>query len=604
MLLIGNPLPAGATAAPAQSSPRAHGTPAGVDEEGAHRRLRSPSRLTRVGQVFVSIVMCGGTLLFAWLLRRQDPAAAGHHVQARLKELGGVWILLGRALAIRYDLFPAAFCDALKNIADASSPLDSHTVVTVVERELGRPIGETFSFFDPTPANTTWRTQEHQAVLLDGESAAVIVRRPGLVSDIETDLVCVRGVLWLLDFFVLPGHVRLVAGYPDFRRRVLEAASLMTDGRNADRLAAQCDTNPQEYVPHVYWPLTTNELLTLERLDGPSVADVMRAVRAGISLSAGASRSDAPEIDPAALARTLLSNCLGQIFNGPYFLRELKPEQLVVLPGDGVGYRELGTLERIDSRVRRHQLGLVSALRAPDVDALFEILLELIDPPCDADLIALEQRFKSRLWGWLDGSDDPDGPESDQRISTLLFEIFDDVRRLRIPVSAAALALAGTLADLEEIVYTLAPEFEMRNELAAFYRTALLSRLRRQMNLQALSDVVLDYEHMLLALPRYMRQTMHVAQQNRSSLARRVDPWRVGWWKASQRLATAAIAGVVLAWIAVAVAPGRLPSAFTSSISPAGWIGGLAALIVLRRVAALRYDRHAAGEWRLRRGAA
>ena len=247
---------------------------------------------------------------------------------------------------------------------------------------------------------------------------------------------------------------------------------------------------------------------------------------------------------------------------------------------------------------------MVSALRTADVDALFEIVLELIDPPCDADLIALEQRVKSRLWLWLDGSNDPGGPESDRRVSRLLHEIFDDLRRLRIPVSAAALALAGTLADLEEIVYTLVPGFEMRNELAAFFRTALVSRIRRQLNLQALSDVVLDYEHLLLALPRYMRQSMYVAQQSRSSLVRRVDTWRVGWWKASQRLATAAIGGVVLAWMAVMVAPDRLPHAFTLDISPAGWIGGVAALIVLRRVAALRHDRHAAGEWRVRTGAA
>jgi predicted unusual protein kinase regulating ubiquinone biosynthesis (AarF/ABC1/UbiB family) len=355
-------------------------------------------------------------------------------------------------------------------------------------------------------------------------------------------------------------------------------------------------------VPHVYWSLTTNEVLTLERLDGPSVADVMRAIHDGASLSTGAITPDAPAIDPAALARTLLFNCLAQTFDGRYFLRELKPEQLLVLPGDGVGYRELGTLTRIDSRVRHHQLGLVPALRNADVDALFEIVLELIDPPCNADLMALEQTLKPRLWHWLDAGN-PAGPEGGQRVSPLFREIFDDVRRLRIPVSATALALAGTLADLEEIVYTLVPGFALRNELAAFFRTALISRIRRQLSLQALSDVVLDYEHMLLALPRYMRQSMHAAQQSRSPLVRRVDPWRTGWWRAAQRLATAAVGGVLVAWMAVAVAPERLPHAFTLA-SSAEWVGGLAALIVLRRVAALRYDRHAAGEWSVRRGAA
>jgi ubiquinone biosynthesis protein len=603
MFLISNPMPAGAAAPPAESSPRAHGTRAAFDETAAVHR--PPTRLARVGHVFGSLLMCAVTLLVGWLLRRNDAAAAGRQVQARLRELGGVWILLSRAFALRYDLFPAPFCDALNKIVDASQPLDARTVVGVIERELGRPIEETFSCFDYAPANTTWRAQEHQAVLLDGELVAVTIRRPGLIAEIEADLVFVRGVLWLLDFLVVPGHVRLSAGFPEFRRTVLEAASLTIDGRNADRLAAQCDTNPNEYVPHVYWALTTTELLTLERLANPSVADIMQAVRQGTSLSTGAGASEPFGIDPTAVARALLFNCLGQIFEGRYFLRELKPEQLVVMPGDGVGYRELSSLGRIDSSVRRHQLGLVAALRSADVDAFFEMLLELIDPPCDADLIALEQRFKSRLWLWLDRRDDPDGLLADRRVSPLLHDIFDDVRRLRIPVSStAALALAGTLADVEEIVYTLAPEFDMRTELAAFFRTALVSRVRRQMNFQALSDVVLDYEHMLLALPGYMRQSMHVAQQSRSPLVRRVDSWRVGLWEGMRRLATTAIAGGSLAWIAVTIMPDTLPLSMVSSISPVGWIFGLAALIVLRRIAVIRYDRHAAGEWRVRRSAA
>lgn len=603
MLLIGNPLPAGVAAPSAASSPRARGTPAALDD-AAHTRLRPASRLARVGQVFVSLVMCGGGLVFDRLMRRQDPAAAGRLVRARLRELGGVWILLGRAFAIRHDLFPAAFCAELNGITDASPPLDARIVIKVVERELGCPIDETFSSFDHTPANTTWRAQEHRAVLRDGEPVAVTVRRPRLASDLETDLLCIRCVLWLVDFLVVPGRVRLSAGYPEFRRAVHESASLTTDGKNADRLAAQCDTNPQEYVPHVYWSLTTTEVLTLERVDGPSVADVIRAIHEGTSPCAGDSTSDLPAIDPAAVARTLLFNCLGQTVDGRYFVRVLKPDQLVVLPDNGIAYRELGSLSRIDSRVRRHQLGLVSALRTADVDALFEIALELLDPPCDADLIALEQRFKSRLGLWLDDHHDSAGPEGDRRVSRLLHDMFDDVRQLRIPVSTAALALAGTLGDLEEIVYALAPGFDMRTEVAAFFRTALVSRVRRQLNLQALSDVVLDYEHMLLALPHYLRQSMRVAQQSRSPLVRRVDTWRAGWWKAWQRLATTAIGGVALAWIAMAVAPEGLPHALTSAFSPAGWIVGLAVLVVLRRAAAIRFDRHAAGEWRVRRGAA
>jgi predicted unusual protein kinase regulating ubiquinone biosynthesis (AarF/ABC1/UbiB family) len=157
MLLIGNPLPAGAPNSPADSSTRAHWAPVDLDQAVGHDRPHPSSRLTRARQVLVALLRCGGALLSGWLLRRQDPAAAGRHLHARLRELGGIWILLGRGLSVRYDLFPSAFCNELKNIADVAPPLDSRLVVTVVERELGRPLGETFSFFDHMPSRTTWR---------------------------------------------------------------------------------------------------------------------------------------------------------------------------------------------------------------------------------------------------------------------------------------------------------------------------------------------------------------------------------------------------------------------------------------------------------------
>ena len=58
------------------------------------------------------------------------------------------------------------------------------------------------------------------------------------------------------------------------------------------------------------------KMMTVERLEGPSVAEVIRAIREGRPLTAGDTSPDGPEINPAALARTLLFNTLGQTFDG------------------------------------------------------------------------------------------------------------------------------------------------------------------------------------------------------------------------------------------------------------------------------------------------
>ena len=43
-------------------------------------------------------------------MRRRDAAGGGERARAFLEDLGGTWIKLGQALALRFDLLPADYC--------------------------------------------------------------------------------------------------------------------------------------------------------------------------------------------------------------------------------------------------------------------------------------------------------------------------------------------------------------------------------------------------------------------------------------------------------------------------------------------------------------
>src|SRR5437870_1847124 len=93
--------------------------------------------------------------------------------------LGVLMIKLGQFLSSRADLLPQRALDVLSSLQDEVPPAPFSHVVSVIESELKRPVGELFSTLEPQATAAASLGQVHKAVLAaTGPVVAVKVQRP------------------------------------------------------------------------------------------------------------------------------------------------------------------------------------------------------------------------------------------------------------------------------------------------------------------------------------------------------------------------------------------------------------------------------------------
>ena len=72
-----------------------------------------------------------------------------------LEFLGGHWVKLGQALALRFDLLPPEICRELLAIQNETETADYQVIRQIVTDQLGRPPEDLFARFDTHPFAAT-----------------------------------------------------------------------------------------------------------------------------------------------------------------------------------------------------------------------------------------------------------------------------------------------------------------------------------------------------------------------------------------------------------------------------------------------------------------
>jgi ubiquinone biosynthesis protein len=272
-----------------------------------------------------------------------------HRIRHLLEELGPTFIKLGQILATRIDLFPPPYICEFEKLLDEVSPISFAELRPQIEEDIGGAIDGIFLAVDPHPLAAASLAQVHKAVLKNGESVILKIRRPGIRKLIEADLRLLNRLVEAIENEVQGlqrYHPReIVRQISQSLRKELDFAM---ESRNSERVAANLADNINVLIPKVYWEFTGERLNVQEYIQGISGRDVCAARNAGLNTKLLAERG----------AKAVLQ----MIMVDGFFHADPHPGNVFYLPDNRLAFIDFGMMGRLTDERRNQVVSFLYAM--------------------------------------------------------------------------------------------------------------------------------------------------------------------------------------------------------------------------------------------------
>jgi ubiquinone biosynthesis protein len=381
--------------------------------------------------------------------RRDGSTRRPERVRLALEELGATWVKLGQILSTRQDLLPEEYLRELAKLQDDATPVPSAVIAELVEQELGEPPEQAFASFDLQPLAAASIGQAHAATLHDGTDVVVKVRRPGVVEQVEQDLEILLNLATRAS-----RHWHVAAAYDvaalagDFAQTLRAELDYLTEGRSAERFAANFADEPAVRIPRVFWDRTTSRVLTLERIGGLNVSDLAAL--------------DAAGVDRRALAERATRLTAAMIFEHGSFHGDPHPGNLFIEESGRIGLVDFGMVGTVDESLRQRLAAVLVAFTGRSADALTDAVLGLGVARRPVNRDALRQDIATLLdrYGGAGIGEIP--------LVKVLEELLGIVRRHHLQLPRDLALLLKVLVMDQGMAAELAPEFQLEPVLAPY----------------------------------------------------------------------------------------------------------------------------------------
>jgi ubiquinone biosynthesis protein len=391
-------------------------------------------------------------------------------VRLFLQDVNGALLKLGQILAMRVEFLPEEYIAELQKLLDEVPPFDSALARSIVEQELGMPVGRAFRTFEETPLAAASFGQAHAATLHSGREVVVKVQRPGIAAIVNADLALFRIVAAIADATGLTGRNPLRDLQREFESWTRDELDYRIEASHIQEIYEKSNGSPSERIPKVYWTHTARRVLTMERLRGLWIKDLIAAMRADPEALDDRLMVEFAT-DLKSISEHMLQNALRQIFVYGIYHADPHAGNLMVMPNGRIGYVDFGIVGRIGSRSKTKQVRVHIALESGDFDEFFGAILSTLEPPYNADLDRFERSVRGSYDDWVNAQWMRGINLRDKSFARLMLRINFAAQKTGVGLRDVEIRIFRALATVDGAILVLSPSLDVRAELRQFFRS-------------------------------------------------------------------------------------------------------------------------------------
>ncbi len=469
-----------------------------------------------------------------------------------LQRLGMTYLKLGQFLALRIDLLPREWCAELSKLFEQAAPMPAAEVRSVIESEAGMPLENVFQSFLWDPLASASIAQVHEAFTLEGQRVAVKVQRKKMEMYFAADMRNIRRIAAIIDMLKVIGELSVVEVTHEFENYTSKEFDFVAEGRAADRFREAAVSG--EIVPHILWHLTTRRMLTMEFVEGISLAKVKVMVDTN---RVDELKELMPEVNLFEAMRNLVRASMHQLLVVGFFHADLHPGNVLLCRNNSIAFLDYGISGSVSAQKREQLANHLEHVALGNIDESFRAYSGMFQVTDRTDYEAFELECKTILRSWVEAIRNTDTPVEQRLVAGFSEEMFAVVRRHHLIVGLDTILFWRAMIILDATVLQLCHGFDLLKELREFFvlhRPGLLERIRDSARLETAAAAV----NLAGSLPKFVEDLLRSMTQGQFKPLVTVDESTLLRQDNSERLGIIALAcfGVSLALLQRVADPG------------------------------------------------
>lgn len=236
------------------------------------------SRLFHYGHLAASVGISAASQSITQLSRGQSSSFKDlllsdsnvERIANKFSQMRGAALKLGQLMSFQDEkVLPPQLYTILSRVQNSANYMPPRQLDRLLARELSSDWEKKFKSFDRTPIAAASIGQVHNAVLHNGEECVVKIQYPGVKDSIDSDL---NNLLMLLTASsLLPKGLFLDKTIDNTRKELKWECDYHREANALKHFASLLKDDPVFEVPFVYDELTTENIITMQRMKGTEI---------------------------------------------------------------------------------------------------------------------------------------------------------------------------------------------------------------------------------------------------------------------------------------------------------------------------------------------